>query len=197
MQVSLPETDTNLYNNYNVDTLKKKLNNFIKISEDYNFKFKEKPFCVCIMQEITDKNNGENLIKTIKGLLSLGFLILIRARATKKYQEILENIKKEFPENLFFIEDKEEKLKLALSASDLLLQTQDNNWIKQALKFGVIPVCQEFPYLKNYQALEEKGNSFLVKEKKFWHLFAGCVRAYETYQFPYDWKTLQKNAMEE
>lgn len=54
---------------------------------------------------------------------------------------------------------------------------------------GVVPVVHEkSPLAENYNAVHETGNSFTYSDKSTWGVFAGLVRACETYHFPYDWQ---------
>jgi len=65
------------------------------------------------------------------------------------------------------------------------------NEIKTAWGFGCAPIAQMDGKLTvNYSPLQEKGNGFYFASPTKWEIFAGIVRAVETYQFPYDWENL-------
>ena len=68
--------------------------------------------------------------------------------------------------------------------------------LSRCLQSGAVPVAPTTKLLKNYDPNQENGNAFLYEALTHWQAFAAVVRALETYRFPYDWKTIQKEGME-
>jgi glycogen synthase len=54
------------------------------------------------------------------------------------------------------------------------------------------------PYdiLEDYNPVQESGNAFIFTVENHWKCFASLVRALETFRFPYDWRTIQRHAMD-
>jgi glycogen synthase len=50
--------------------------------------------------------------------------------------------------------------------------------------------------LDNYNPVQESGNSFVFEKPTVWQCFASVARALETFKFPYDWRTIQRHAIE-
>jgi len=68
--------------------------------------------------------------------------------------------------------------------------------LTDSLSYGVVPIAPVNKKVQNYNAVQESGNSFLFEQLNMWHCFAAIVRAIETHNFPFDWKTIQRNGME-
>ncbi|PIS32066.1 hypothetical protein COT40_02010 [Candidatus Peregrinibacteria bacterium CG08_land_8_20_14_0_20_41_10] len=56
----------------------------------------------------------------------------------------------------------------------------------------VITKNQLSDLVKEYLPLKEKGNGFLFKTEDQWEIFAAVIKAWENYQFPYDWENIQQ-----
>ena len=65
------------------------------------------------------------------------------------------------------------------------------------MHYGAVPIAPRTPSLQNYNPVQESGNAFLYDELTKWHCFGAIVRALETFNFPFDWRTIQRHCMEE
>jgi glycogen synthase len=64
------------------------------------------------------------------------------------------------------------------------------------MQFGVVPISLPCDGLEDYDPVQEAGNAFLFAESNPWLCFASLIRALETYKLPFDWRTIQRHAME-
>jgi glycogen synthase len=63
------------------------------------------------------------------------------------------------------------------------------------LAYGAIPIAPQNKMLTNYNPVQENGTAFLFNKETKWNCYAAIVRALETYIFPFDWKTIQKQCL--
>lgn len=155
---------------------------------------------VCLPMGMTDALGGEVLVQLVPGLLTLPVELLIRGKGAGNYGELFTKLSKEYGHRIAIIPDEKGALRDMLLASDMALFLADASGtpeLKRALSSGVIPVSVPGKDLKNYNPNQEEGNAFTFDKSTVWHAFAGLVRALETFRFPYDWKTIQKQAIGE
>jgi len=92
----------------------------------------------------------------------------------------------------------------ALAAADMLLLpgALQPAFLPQALawRYAAVPLLGREQSLNgeadNYDPVLESGNSFLFADGDVWSAHAALVRALETYRLPYDWRGIQRNALE-
>ena len=58
-----------------------------------------------------------------------------------------------------------------------------------------LQLSQKSKILQNYNPVQESGTSFLYDKDNHWQCFAAIVRALETFIFPFDWRTIQKQCI--
>ncbi len=65
---------------------------------------------------------------------------------------------------------------------------------------GVIPIISHrvavLSEIENYDPREEQGDAFIIHHLSEWGVFAAIVRMLETYQFPYDLRTIIEHNIE-
>ncbi len=85
---------------------------------------------------------------------------------------------------------------ILLAADMAVIFDEKQSTIHTLFDKGVIPVGHEkSPHLQNYHPNDETGNSFTYSDKGPWGVFAAIVRAYETFQFPYDWQHIIRSIL--
>lgn len=92
----------------------------------------------------------------------------------------------------------------ALAGADMLLLPGEPQpaLLPQALawRYGTVPLVDGEYSLNgaadDYDPVMESGTSFLARSGTVWGMHAAFVRAMETYRLPYDWRGIQRNAME-
>lgn len=155
---------------------------------------------VCISTGMTDALGGHLLEKMMEGLMELPLELVIRGRGSQKYGALFTDLAKKEKHRVNIVPDDEVTLRKLLAGSDIALFFASTKEVREdienALAYGVIPVAPEQGTLENYNPIQEAGNSFTYKEHTSWQCFAALVRALETFKFPFDWRTIQRHAME-
>ncbi|MDX9970502.1 MAG: hypothetical protein RBS56_01175 [Candidatus Gracilibacteria bacterium] len=96
--------------------------------------------------------------------------------------------------NFHFIEFNLGNREMVLEASDLII-AYDFNDLEEVFMQGCVPICKEREGAQNYNAQEESGNSFIIKNDSVYGLFEATVRAIETFKFPWDFKHIVRTGM--
>lgn len=171
-----------------------------EMQKQMGWKVEPKRPVICLPSGMTDQLGGALLVELIPGLLSLPVEILIRGKGSSTYGALFTKLASEYGHRIAIIPDTPSSVREMLEASDMALflaDPSDQSELSQCLAAGTIPVAPQTKSLKTYNPNQEEGNSFLFERPSVWHAFAGMVRALETFRFPYDWKTIQKQAIGE
>lgn len=147
---------------------------------------------------MTDAEGGELLETLLPGLMTLPIQLLILGKGSEHFGKICTQLAKERSHQVAIIPNKPESIDAMLTASDIAFfcTKPKNELVISCLEHGIVPVSVEAKELSNYNPNQESGNAFLAEDETVWHTFAALVRALETYKFPFDWKTIQRNALE-
>ena len=193
-----PEYDQKIFQKFSKSTLKNKQVNKKAFQENLGLEVNPQKFVIALTSDLSPKNGGELLEKVIHGILELDCQILVRAVGTKQFQDMFTSLLEEFPEKIRIIEDREDDLRKIYAASDIVLITNqhDTKTAYEAMAYGVLPVTLPQNTLKDYNPVNESGNSFFALSPSEWGIFAAVIRARENFFFPYDWGNIQKEAME-
>ena len=194
-----PAYDNKIARKFCARTVEHKPANKQALQEELGWIDEPKQAIVCISTGMTDALGGALLEQVISGMLELPITLLIRGRGSSKYGELFTKLAKGNGHRIKIIPDDEINLRKMLAGSDIALffaAQQDPDEIANALRYGVIPVALPADGLDDYNPVQESGNAFLYEETTAWQCFAALVRALETFKFPYDWRTIQRHAME-
>jgi starch synthase len=195
-----PAYDNKIPRKYCARTIEHKLENKKQLQEQLGWPVEPKQAILCISTGMTDALGGELMQQVLDGVLELPVALLIRGRGSSKYGELFTKLAKNNGHRIKIIPDDEVNLRRMLAGSDVALffaGQQDPDDIENALRYGVVPVAMPtHDVLEDYNPVQESGNAFLYQEATHWQCFASVVRALETFKFPYDWRTIQRNAME-
>lgn len=194
-----PTYDNKIYQKYSKKMLENKEKNKILFCQDFSLNYNKKTPLFCITFPLTEKNNLGLLQDVIHGLLEQNIVLVIIGVGTQKYQDFFTQLTREYSKRVAIANDNDENKRKIYAASDILLATcttdECKEEIEKALNYGVIPICPENEVAKDYNGAKEEGNAFIYKEKSPWSFFASIIRALENFKFPYDWRTIQANAM--
>ncbi len=173
--------------------------NKIAFCKDFGLNYKKNTILACISFPLTEKNNLDILEKSIEGILEQDINLALIGVGTKKFQDFFTDLIKKNKGRISIISDNNKNRQKIYAASDILLATADTkeceDEIKESMNYGVIPICQKNEFVEQYDGNNEKGNAFLYKTGSKWSFFAAIIKAMENFKFPYDWKTIQKNAI--
>lgn len=199
MSNSSPAYDNKIARKYSMRTLEHKLDNKTALQEELGWIHEPKQPIICLPGGMTDALGGELLEEMIDGLLELPVGIVVRGRGERKYGEMFAGLSQKFGYKLKIVQDNDTQCRRMLAGSDMALYCAlpaDLGEMEDVLRYGVIPVAPAMPLLDNYNPVQESGNAFVYDKPTKWVAFASVVRALETFRFPYDWKTIQRYAME-
>jgi starch synthase len=194
-----PAYDNKITRKYSARTIEHKGENKAALQELVNWLVEPKQPIICFPGGTTEALGGELMQEVLPGLLELPVNIVIRGRGSKKYGELFTKIAKTSPHRIAILPDDETNLRKMLAGSDIAMffATQNEGAeLEDALRYGVIPVSLQHEILENYNPVQESGNAFVFDQPTRWQCFASVVRALETFKFPYDWRTIQRHAME-
>ncbi len=198
MTILSPAYDNKIVRKYSARTIEHKMENKTALQEELKWIPEPKQPIVCLPTGITDELGGELLEKVLPGLLELPVGIVIRGRGSKKYGELFTKLSKSAGHRIAILPDDEESMRKMLAGSDVALffSNSDTETTENALRYGAIPVSLPSASLDNYNPVQESGNSFVYEEATMWQCYGSLVRALETFKFPYDWRTIQRHAIE-
>ncbi|MFH0770671.1 MAG: hypothetical protein V1926_04830 [Candidatus Peregrinibacteria bacterium] len=184
---------------YSAHSLDQKVKNKVALQKDLKWPGETKRPMACLPAGMTEELGGELLKSVIPGLLTLPMEIIILGKGSSAYGKLLTGLAAEHRHRIAIIDNTKEDIQRMYAAADMALffsQTGAAAELAECLRFGVVPVAPRMKGLEPYDAVQESGCSFLYDQPTPWHCFAAIVRALETFQFPFDWRTIQKHCME-
>lgn len=198
MTILSPAYDNKIVRKYSARTIEHKMENKAALQEELRWVPDSKQALVCLSAGMSEELGGELLEKLLPGLMELPINLVIRGRGSKKYGELFTKLCKSAPHRVAILPDNEDNVRKILAGCDisLFLSVSDAESIDNALRYGTVPVCLPCESLENYNPVQESGNAFVYEEATVWQCFASLVRALETFKFPYDWRTVQRHAIE-
>lgn len=197
--LTLPAHDSKIYQKYNKKSLQNKEKNKLSFCQDFGLNNRKKSLLICLTYPLTQESHIDTLVEIMEGVMELKINLVVTGIGTKKYQDFFSRLAQKYPQQVIIVENNEINKEKIYAASDIFLATSCEKdclvEMEKAMAHGVVPVTPSNPLVVDYDGAKEEGNAFLYKEKNYWSLFAALVRALENYKFPYDWKTIQKNAI--
>ncbi len=194
-----PAYDNKIARKYSARTIEHKVENKTALQESLGWIAEPKQPIICLPMGMTDALGGALLEQVLPGLLELPIGIVIRGRGTKKYGEMFTKLAKESSHRIAIVADDESHIRTMLAGCDMALflaEKDDEDMLDNSLRYGTIPVSLPRDVLDNYNPVQESGNSFVYEQASPWLCFASVARALETFKFPYDWRTIQRHAIE-
>lgn len=194
--------DNRIYAKFSKRTIEKKKINKEEFQKEFSLISDKKALLIAITVELTEKNGCDLLVELLPGMLTLNTQIIVRGVGTAKFQKIILDLAESHPGRITILEDEDNNLRKTYASSDVSMFFTKNddsmNEIQNALTYASLPIAPTSfaGKLKDYNPNLESGNSFLYKEGEIWSAFTALVRAHENYRFPYDWKTICKNALD-
>ncbi|MDD5026511.1 MAG: hypothetical protein PHH13_04025 [Candidatus Peribacteraceae bacterium] len=194
-----PTANTAIASAYGSKSLEQKVRNKVAIQKELGWPMEPKRPMVCLPAGMTDALGGELLQQVLPGLLTLPIEMLILGKGSSAFGKLFTNLAKEHRHRIAIIPNKKEAVQAMLAAADMALflsNPGDLPELTDCLRFGVVPITPACKTLEPYDAIQESGCAFTYDGSTPWHCFAAIVRALETHQFPFDWRTIQRYCME-
>jgi starch synthase len=199
MTLLSPAYDNKIVRKYSARTIEHKMENKTALQEELGWIAEPKQPVICLPTGITDALGGELLEQILPGLLEMPIGIVIRGKGSKKYGELFTKLSKSAPHRVAIVQDDEASIRKMLAGSDMALffaDKDEDTMLENCLRYGTIPISLQRDVLDNYNPVQESGNSFVFEKPTVWQCFASVARALETFKFPYDWRTIQRHAIE-
>jgi len=193
-----PASDKTLVRPYDATTLEYKVQNKTALQEELGWAAEPKRAMVCIPMGVSDQLGGKLLEEVLAGLLELPVEILILGKGSASYGQMLTKLAKEHSHRVAIIPNDDKMVARMLAASDMSLflsPSSGTEELMQSLRYGTVPLTPAGIDLHDYNPNQESGNAFVYQKLNAWHCYGALVRALETFKFPYDWKTIQKECM--
>ena len=198
MSALSPAYDNKIVRKYSARTIEHKAENKAALAEELGWIFEPRQPILCLPCGLTDELGGELFHQVLPGILELPVNIIVRGRGSKKYGELFTSLTKNMKHRVAIIQDDEIHLRKMLAGSDMAIffSDKEEEEFENALRYGVVPITPPRDTVENYNPVQEIGNSFVYENPTPWLCFASLVRALETFKFPYDWRTIERHAME-
>ena len=194
-----PSYDNKIAQKYSIKTLDHKVQNKIALQEELGWPAEKKIPILCISTGMTKELGGDLLKEVLPGILSLGVEVVVLGKGSNEYGELFTKLTEKNGHRIAIMKDTDESRRKMYAASDMALFLSDPTDLPElthSLSYGVVPIAPINKKVQNYNAVQESGNAFLYDQLNMWHCFAAIIRAIETHNFPFDWKTIQRNGME-
>ncbi len=196
----LPSTDPHIARKYAMGTLDQKVQNKTALQRDLGWPAEPRRLMLCLPLGMTDKLGGPLLLETLPGILSLPLEILVLGKGSEKFGAVFTKLAKDHPHRVHIVAENEKEIHTMLAAADAALFLADASRTEElthCLQYGVVPLAPAGTQgVDDYDPVQETGNAFLFEAPLVWNVFGSLVRAMETYKFPFDWRTIQRHAME-
>ncbi|MFH0821040.1 MAG: hypothetical protein V1908_04670 [Candidatus Peregrinibacteria bacterium] len=195
-----PAYDNKIYQKYSAKTIQNKEKNKISFLQDLDLPYNKKVPLIIISYPLTDKNQVGLILDVMNGMIEQPVQLVIAGIGTEKFQKAFTDLAEKHSKKVAILPDDMENKRKMYAAADMLLASSDSadceDECKNAMTYGVIPVMPSTTFAEDYDPVRERGNAFFYPKSSAWGFFAAFVRALENFRFPYDWKTIQVNAME-
>ena len=194
-----PAADKAIARAYGVQTLEYKVQNKVSLQEELGWPEEPKRAMLCIPSGVSEQLGGKLLEEVLPGLMELPLQILILGKGSSSYGKMLTELAKEHNHRIAIVPNDEKMIRKMYAASDMALFLSNPAAmpeLQQCLSYGVVPVAPSLSKLHDYNPNQESGEAFTYEKQTVWHVFAGIVRALETFKFPFDWRTIQRHCME-
>lgn len=195
-----PAYDNKIYQKYSKKTIQNKEKNKIAFLQDMDLPYHKKIPLVAVTYPLTDKNHVSLLVEMMNGLLEQAAQLVVSGIGTEKFQKYFTEIAEKYPKKVIILPESVENKRKIYAAADMLLVSSESvecaEEVQNAMAYGVIPIMPPQAFAEDYDPVQEKGNAFFYTKGSAWSFFASLIRALENFRFPYDWKTIQVNAME-
>lgn len=194
-----PASDTAIKQRYSHTTLEQKIQNKIALQRELGWAPEPKRPLLCLPAGMNEELGGALFQAMLPGILTQPIEILVLGRGSKAFGSLFTTLAKEQRHRMHIVPVEEEAQRKMYAAADMALFTADPAKLPElqhCLEYGIVPVAPVTRVLEDYNPVQEAGCAFLYEQPTTWHCFAALVRALETYKFPFDWRTIQRHAMQ-
>ncbi|HLD63334.1 MAG TPA: hypothetical protein VI913_00375 [Candidatus Peribacteraceae bacterium] len=194
-----PSYDNKITRKYSSKTLEHKLDNKTALQAELSWPEEKRIPMIAVPSGVDEKTGGKLLLNLLPGLQAVGIELVILGRGGREFGEKMSQLAHEKGHRVAILKDDDVDQRKLYAAADIALFCFDagnTEELQNCLRYGVVPIAPDTKALENYNPVQERGTAFLYDKMNEWHVFAALVRALETYKFPYDWRTIQRQCME-
>lgn len=193
-----PKSNREIPSPHSAETLVYKQQNKLALQEALGWPPEEKRAMLCLPTEMSEGRGGTLLKAVLPGLLELPIELIILGKGTAEFGKIFSRLREQEPHRIAIIENAADAIARMYAAADMALfcsAAEGTEELRLCLLNGVIPIAPALDMLENYKPNQERGCAFLYESPSPWQCFAALVRALETYRFPFDWRSIQREAL--
>jgi len=199
-----PEQDKLIPTKYDQNSLPKKRKNKQALFAECGFPTKRIDWpALGMIGRLVDQKGVDLLVEIVPALLKKELVLIILGSGDARYEKILKELAKKYPEQLHvFITFDERLAHLIEAGSDIFLMPSryEPCGLNQlySLKYGTVPVVRKTGGLADTiqdSGSDAKGTGFWFKEYHTKELLQAIERALESYKDRKKWEMIQKNGM--
>jgi starch synthase len=204
MTVNLPRAayDNKIYAKFSKSTIEKKQENKKEFCKEFQLQYNARQLLIGVVLKLSTENGATILADILPGIATLNICLAVRGIGSTKFQKILSEFSKQYPEKIIVIGEEEDTLRKILAATDVSFYfrsgAENEELAQAALSYASLPIApiSMQHIVEDYNPNQESGNGFIFQDENYWSAFAALIRAHENFRFPYDWKGIQRNALE-
>lgn len=199
-----PEKDEKIPQKYGIETLEKKAVNKIYLQRELQLPESEDIPLLATISRLSDQKGFDLITSAIPQLVQLGIQYVILGTGERKYHDLLEDLKRRYPNSIGLKIGYDDRLAHLIEAgSDMFLlpSRYEPCGLNQlySLKYGTIPIVRAVGGLDDtiidYDDDPWSGTGFKFEEYSVSALVRAVERALEVYKDKKAWRALQKRGM--
>lgn len=202
-EVYNPETDTNIFENYNIDTIDKKVINKTGLQKELGLPQREDVPVIGIVSRLV-KHKGFDLVKRVfEDMLKADVQFAILGSGEWEFETFFHEMSQKYPQKVGFKMGFIPALarKIYAGADIFLMPSQSEPCgLAQlvALRYGTIPIVRATGGLADtiVDSGDNEGNGFTFQSYNAHDMLEAVWRALQGYSDKQGWATLKKRAME-
>ncbi len=200
-----PETNPNLAERYNLDSLDKRVKNKLHLQSRFGLPQDEKVFLVGIVSRLMEQKGFDLLFPVVDQLLKeLKFQLVILGTGESKYMSFFQDLESRFKgqaaAHLSFDKDLPHLVYAGADAILIPSKFEPSGLIQmEAMRYGAIPIVRKTGGLadtvEDYDPVNESGTGFVFEAFDPMSLVVAVSRAFEVYRDLKTWQEIKKRAM--
>jgi starch synthase len=203
-EVLNPATDQYIAQNYDVDTLEKRVQNKLALQQEAGLKVDAAVPLIGIISRLTDQKGFDILGDVIDHLLDLDLQLVLLGTGDPHYHEMFSRVAQAYVgKAAVFLTFNAELAQKIYAGSDMFLMPSrfEPCGLGQmiAMRYGSVPIVRATGGLadtvQDLHPQTGEGNGFSFEPYDRWALFAAIVRAVENYRYKDTWRKLQARGM--
>jgi starch synthase len=203
-EVLNPATDQYIAQNYDVETLEKRVQNKLALQQEAGLRVDAAVPLIGVISRLTDQKGFDILGDVIDHLLDLDLQFVLLGTGDPHYHEVFSRVAQAYSgKAAVFLTFNAELAQKIYAGSDMFLMPSrfEPCGLGQmiAMRYGSVPIVRATGGLadtvQDLHPQTGEGNGFSFEPYDRWALFAAIVRAVENYKYRDTWRKLQARGM--